>query len=177
MKPFNLLYLSLFWLNVLAGSAQAAQLQTSDFRLSISPRVPEGIAAFYEARGFPGKAIELLKQQCYLGVGFHNTSKDIIWLQLENWQFCTTAGPYPRLDRAYWTQKWQAEKLEPRFQSTFRWTLMPEQLDFRPDEREGGNLILPYTEQPLRLNATLRILRDDKEILLPIQLDDIKCLR
>lgn len=177
MKTHNRILLATLLLFMLTGHGHTAQLQTSDFRLSLSPRAPEGIAAFYEARGFPAKAVELLQQQCYIGVLFHNTSKGIIWVELENWQFSTAAGPHPRLDRAYWKQRWQKEKLEPRFQSTFRWTLMPEQLDFRADEREGGNLILPYTEQPLRLTASLRILRDGKEIRMPIQLDQIKCLR
>lgn len=37
----------------------------------------------------------------------------------------------------------------PARQPTFRWTLLPENLDFQPDEREGGNIMLPRTRDPL----------------------------
>jgi hypothetical protein len=38
-------------------------------------------------------------------------------------------------------------------QSTFRLTLLPETLDFQPDEQEGGNIILPPTRAPILLQA------------------------
>ncbi len=38
-------------------------------------------------------------------------------------------------------------------QSTFRWTLLPEQLDYQPDEQEGGNIILPRVSTPITLEA------------------------
>jgi hypothetical protein len=39
-------------------------------------------------------------------------------------------------------------------QSTFRWTLIPETLDYLPGEHEGGNIILPFTDKPISLTAT-----------------------
>ena len=39
-------------------------------------------------------------------------------------------------------------------QSTFRWTLIPEQLDYLPAEREGGNILLPFTKDPISVTAT-----------------------
>lgn len=178
LTPRRWLLLLLFsCLSLYSLVGQAVQLTTADYRLSASTRTLEQIAAFYEARGFPKPAIEVLKQQCYLTVYFHNKSKNIIWVDLGNWRFTTADGPLPRRDRQYWKQQWSKMDLAMRFQSTFRWTLMPERLDFRPDEREGGNLTLPYSKQPIRLNAVLTIINNGEETRKPIQLDGILCRR
>jgi len=169
--------LNLLLLLLLSPFSQAAELKTADFQLSISARTPEQIGAFYEARGFPRPAITLLQQQCYLTVYFRNTSHHIIWLDLGNWKFNSVGNKITRLDRAYWQQVWRDMGLAMRFQSTFRWTLMPERLDFRPDEREGGNLILPYTDQPIELQAKIRIQGPQTETFRTIQMSNILCKR
>ena len=171
---YTLLFLLLF---VIPFSGQAAQLKTADYRLSITARTPEQIGAFYEARGFPKQAVNLLKQQCYLTVYFRNTSSKVIWLELDNWQFSTTRMKLQRKDRQYWKQVWTEMGLAMRFQSTFRWTLMPEQLDFRPHEREGGNLILPYTPDAISLQATISILNNNTQQRKMIKMDNIRCKR
>lgn len=167
----------LLLLSSLASAAERQQLQTRDYRLSVSPRTPEQIGAFYEARGFPKHAVALLKQQCYLTIYFHNTSSSTIWVDLANWRFSTAEGELQRLDRAYWKKRWEVLGLAQRFQSTFRWTLMPESLDYRPDEREGGNLILPYTAAPIRLDAQIRIVAGSHERVETLTLEDIQCSR
>ena len=103
-------------------------------RVRLLPRSPEQIAAFYEARGFPKPAIAALKKQCFITVGIRNKSKSIVWLDMSTWRFESANGPVTRLDRNYWKSYWKSLPLEQRFQSTFRWTLIPESLDFRPDE-------------------------------------------
>ena len=158
-------------------SGQAAQLKTADYRLSISARTPEQIGAFYEARGFPKPAVNFLKQQCYLTVYFRNTSSHIIWLELDNWQFSTASKKLQRKDRQYWQQVWTDMGLAMRFQSTFRWTLMPEQLDFRPHEREGGNIILPYTADAIHIQARIRIQNANTQQNKVIKMDGIRCKR
>jgi len=174
LRPLVLLLL------VLASSAGAAErrtVQTGDFRLSLTPRTPEQIGAFYEARGFPKQAVHTLKQQCYLTVYFHNTSTAVIWLDLSNWHFLTDKGEVQRLDRAYWHKHWQSVGLAQRYQSTFRWSLLPEELDYRPDEREGGNLILPYTAAAMRLEARLRIVDERGERTELLRVENLKCSR
>jgi hypothetical protein len=171
------LALVLLLLTSLATAAERQQVQTRDYRLSVSPRTPEQIGAFYEARGFPKDAIRILKQQCYLTVYFHNTSSATIWVDLADWRFSTAEGELQRLDRAYWKKRWQQQGLPQRFQSTFRWTLIPEALDYRPDEREGGNLILPYTAAPIRLQARIRIVDGNRERMESLTLENIQCAR
>ncbi|MDH5359313.1 MAG: hypothetical protein OEX03_02065 [Gammaproteobacteria bacterium] len=169
--------ISLLLIFSLGPYSRAAEIRTPEYSLSISARSPEQIGAFYEARGFPEKAVTRLQQHCYLTAYFRNTSQNIIWLDLDNWIFHSSGKTVPRRDRAYWKQIWKDMDLAMRFQSTFRWTLMPEQLDFHPDEREGGNLILPYTGQPLELEATIRIQGPQSETIKTIHMSNIQCQR
>ncbi|MCW8875273.1 MAG: hypothetical protein OQK27_05905 [Gammaproteobacteria bacterium] len=147
--------LATFLLAFLIPTIQADELRHDSpiLTVQLGPRTPEQIAAFYEARGFQADMIEVLRQQCYLTVFIHNKSQDILWLDLQHWEFSNADGPVARLDRHHWRQRWQAMEIPLAHQSTFRWTLLPEQLDFLPGEREGGNLILPRLDKPLRIQA------------------------
>jgi hypothetical protein len=144
------------------------------FRLQLSPRTPNQIAAFYTGRGFPPFAIEELRQSCFVTVGLRNKSKQIVWLDLSNWQFITADGELKRYRRSDWKKRWKELGLEKRFQSTFRWTLMPEKLDFRPYEGEGGNIILPRAGKPFSLIASIAVgEKQDKSF--KIKIENIKC--
>ena len=144
-------------------------------RVRLLPRSPEQIAAFYEARGFPKPAIAALKKQCFITVGIRNKSKSIVWLDMSTWRFESSNGPVTRLDRNYWKSYWKSLPLEQRFQSTFRWTLIPESLDFRPDEAEGGNIILPRTGKPVAIRAQFLTGADKTGPVIDIKIDDVHC--
>ena len=144
-------------------------------RVRLLPRSPEQIAAFYEARGFPKPAIAALQKQCFITVGIRNKSKSIVWLDMSTWRFESADGPATRLDRNYWKSYWKSWPLEQRFQSTFRWTLIPESLDFRPDEAEGGNIILPRTGKPVAIRAQFLTGADKTGPVIDIKIDDVHC--
>lgn len=143
--------------------------------VDLTPRTPRQIAAFYEGRGFEEAMIEVLREQCFITVFINNKSRDIIWLDLQHWQFSNAAGEIARRDREYWKARWQEMNIPLAHQSTFRWTLLPEQLDFLPDEREGGNLILPRDGRPITIRARFDTgqARDGQPI--HITLDNIQC--
>lgn len=142
----------------------------------LDPRTPEQIAAFYEARGFAAPMIALLAEQCYITVFIHNTGPDIVWLDLAQWRFGNVDGELVRLDRDYWRQRWRAMGIPPAHQSTFRWTLLPEQLDFRPDEREGGNIILPRTGKAITVSARFDTGADRSGAPARIRFDNVQCV-
>lgn len=123
-------------------------------QIEIVPRSPEQMSAFYEARGFPANMIDLLAETCYMTVRIKNTSQDVVWLDLSQWKFTAGEKPLHRYHRNEWLQRWQAMDVPLRFQSTFRWTLLPEILDYQPGEEEGGNIILVRTRLPVTLEAT-----------------------
>ena len=150
------------------------QFETKDFRLRLNPRTPNQIAAFYEGRGFPKAAIDELRNVCFVTILLKNKGEEIVWFDLSNWQITNAKGPVKRYLRAEWKQRWQAMDLAKRFQSTFRWTLMPEQLDFRAYEGEGGNITLQRDRLPMTVTGTIYIGKE-KQIRQDFKLENIEC--
>jgi len=144
-------------------------------KLKLIPRTPEQMSAFYEARGFPAPMIALLAQQCFITVSIHNTGKDIIWHDLSNWRFVAGDRELHREHRDYWKQKWQAMGVPLAKQSTFRWTLLPETLDYQPDEAEGGNIILPRVSGPITLHAEFASGADKRGPLIRVTHKNLRC--
>lgn len=141
------------------------------------PRPPQQIAAFYEARGFSKPMIEKLKQQCFITVWVHNKSSHVIWLELPQWRFSNTNGVVERRDRHYWKAVWNKMQIPLAHQSTFRWTLLPETLDFQPDEREGGNIILPRDYRPIHIQATFPTQTDKFGTPITVSFNNIQCAK
>lgn len=159
-----------------AVAADAAPVYR-DARLTVrlSPRTPQQMAAFYEARGFPRTMVDRLSAQCFITVLIGNTGPDIVWLDLANWTFRNADGRVERRDRVYWRQQWQALRIPLAHQSTFRWTLLPERLDFRPGEHEGGNIVLPHSDAPLRIAARFDVGADRKGEPILVEFDAVRC--
>ncbi|MBI1423800.1 MAG: hypothetical protein GC149_10080 [Gammaproteobacteria bacterium] len=152
------------------------ELSNPDFTLRLAPRTPNQMAAFYEARGFPRFAIDEIRKACFITVGLRNNSDTIVWFDLGNWQFTTPKGSLRRILREDWQARWTQLGLEPRFQSTFRWTLSPEQLDYRPNEREGGNITLTRTEEPITITGQIFV-GQQKNKMYDVKFENIYCAR
>ncbi len=133
---------------------QPITVKTADLEMAFTPRTANQMSSFYEARGFPKQMREILKKQCFITVGILNTSDKKIWLDLANWKFTAAGKPLKRQHRDYWKKRWQDMGMPLNKQSTFRWTLIPETLDYLPDEHEGGNIVLPFTDKPISITAT-----------------------
>lgn len=127
---------------------------TTELEIEFTPRTPDRMGSFYEARGFPESMLDVLKKQCYITVGITNNSDKKIWLELANWQFSSAGKALKREHRDYWKKRWQDMNIPLNKQSTFRWTLIPETLDYLPGEHEGGNIILPFSKEPISVTAT-----------------------
>ena len=142
---------------VVIANMQAVQpviVQTAELELEFTPRTPNQMGSFYEARGFPSSMLDVLKKQCYITVGITNKSDRKIWLELSNWEFSSAGKIIKREHRDYWKKRWVDMNIPLNKQATFRWTLIPETLDYLPGEREGGNIILPFSKDPISLTAT-----------------------
>lgn len=162
---------------VLGVATQPLHVGNDDILIEFAPRTPDQMGSFYEARGFPKEMISILMKQCFITVRIHNTSKDQIWLELENWKFSTNNTPIHRDHRDTWKQRWRDRNIPLRFQSTFRWTLLPETLDYLPSEIEGGNIILPKTDVPITLKATFRTGKDKQGPVINIEYDKLYCAK
>ncbi len=149
--------LKILTLMLVVSSVQAAEpviIKTPEMEIAFAPRTANQMGSFYEARGFPKEMRDVLRQQCFITVGIHNISKQKIWLDLSNWTFTAGGRPIKREHRDYWKQRWQDMDVPLSKQSTFRWTLLPETLDYLPGEHEGGNIILPFSDKPISVTAT-----------------------
>jgi len=149
--------------------------QSEKLTVRLVPRTPQQIAAFYIARGFTEQMVDVLRRQCFITISIKNTSQQIIWLDLSNWQFRNSDGDIQRLDRKYWFARWKDMRIPLAHQSIFRWTLLPEQLDFRPGEREGGNIILPRDNKAISIQARFATGADKNGSPILVKLDNIRC--
>lgn len=177
----NKYYISYLLLGLLSFSSLAAttkaQYESSLLKVKIATNAPQPISAFYEARGFHKNMINILEQQCFVTVYIKNKSRDFIWLDLSQWKFSNADGEITRLDRQYWKARWQTMKIPLAHQSTFRWTLLPEQLNFHPNEHEGGNIILPRSGKPFNITAIFPTKADKQGPAINIHFKDIDCAK
>lgn len=178
-SPKTIFLCSFFLLSVFVQArleaAEPVEYHTPELTIGFLPRTPQQIAAFYEARGFNKPMIDKLKQQCFITVWVHNKSSNIIWLDLSQWQFSNQTGEIERRDRRYWKTVWNEMQIPLAHQSTFRWTLLPEILDFQPDEREGGNIILPRDNNAIEIQATFPTQADKSGTPIIIKSGSLHC--
>jgi len=167
-------------LMLVVSNIQAAQpviVKTPEMEVSFMPRTANQMGSFYEARGFPKAMRDVLKQQCFITVGIHNTSNKKIWLDMSNWEFAAGGKPIKREHRDYWKQRWQIMGVPLSKQSTFRWTLIPETLDYLPGEDEGGNILLPFSDKPISITATFATGENKQGEKIVITADKLFCAK
>ena len=157
------------------AATQPIAISTEQIEIQLAPRTPDQLMSFYEARGFPSEMIDILSQQCFITVRIHNKSKNKIWHDLANWQFSHNGKPLKREHRNYWLDKWHSMNMPQASISTFRWTLIPETLDYLPDEEEGGNIILPRVTGPITVKASFATGDDKQGPVLNIEYDKLYC--
>ena len=157
--------------------ARAPSLSYENAMISIrlDPRTPRQMAGFYEARGFPDGALEVLRQSCFITVRIHNRSDTVIWLELENWRFVADTGEIRRLERADWSSRWDRLALPQRNRSTFQWTLLPESRDLQPDEPVGGNITLPISDRSFAVEARFAVGPRKRGRTRHIRIDGVRC--
>lgn len=154
---------------------QPVIIKTPEMELAFVPRSPNQMSSFYEARGFPKMMLETLKGECFITVGIQNNSDTKIWLDLSNWEFSSAGKTLTRESRDYWKQRWQTLNAPLNKQSTFRWTLIPETLDYLPGEHEGGNIILPFSKDYITLKATFATGENKQGKTITITTDKLFC--
>lgn len=146
-------------------------------KVSLSPVPSEKVAAFYEGRGFSKEMVNTLKQKCFITIGIRNKSNNIILHDLSNWTYSNKNSEIKRIDREQWKLTWKKMNIPLSHQSTFRWTLLPEKLDFRSGEHEAGNITLPFSDKPFSLNATFTEINNKVKKNIYIKIQDIHCAK
>lgn len=144
-------------------------------RLRVLPRSVEQMAAFFEARGFPVVMIDELSRYCFFTVVLKNKSRDVVWLDMSQWRFVAGEQELERIPRSRWPEQWAAMQIPLSAQSTFRWTLLPERLDFQADESEGGNVIVARTDRPFSLIARFALGPAGEKGMRVARIDNLAC--
>lgn len=174
---FYMLILVVSVSNVYGAEKRVVPSYEDEFlKLRLVPRTAEQMAGFYEARGFPVAMVDELSQHCFFTVIIKNKSKSIVWLDMSQWGFFVGEQKVLRFSRNYWPPKWVAMKVPLSAQSTFRWTLLPEKLDFQPDESEGGNIILEKTNQHFSLTARFGLGEAGEGGVRVAKIDHLECV-
>lgn len=150
-------------------------IENEQFRFRLIPRTTEQMAAFYEGRGFPAKALAELANACFFTAVFRNKSDRVVWFDLGNWRFKSQTNEFKRLDRSFWQKKWDAIELARASRSTFGWTLLPDVRDLQPNESVGGNLSLPMTKEPFTFEAYFETGHNKRGPGIKLSFNNIQC--
>lgn len=167
---------------VATGAAKPVQQPPSprykDAQVSVRVvmRTPDQLTAFYLGREFNRAAIDKILETCFVTPIIHNKTLDVLWLELDEWQFSRGDKIIPRIKRDYWPDKWQEAELPQSHQSTFGWTLMPEVRDLRLDEGVGGSVVIPMQSGPFKLTMKFRTGADKQGPVKTVVFEDLKCV-
>jgi hypothetical protein len=149
--------------------------ENDDMRIGLAPRTPDQMAAFYEARGFPPEALERIRKTCFVTVIIKNTSKQVIWLELDQWTFTSNGKPLPHLGVDYWKAQWDEINLRQASRSTFGWTQLPLVRDLQPGEPVGGNVVFPGGTDIFNIEARLRTGADKQGKVIRLGFGNVGC--
>jgi len=149
--------------------------EDSEVFMRLVLRTPAQLSAFYQGREFNQVAIDKILQVCFITPIIKNKTLDVLWLELDNWQFSLEKQPIQRIKRDYWSERWREAELQQAHQSTFGWTLMPEVRDLRLDESVGGSVVIPMQSRPFTLVANFRTGAKQKGNSKTIVFEGIEC--
>lgn len=159
---------------VLAADKQHV-FENEKIKLQFFPRTPNQMAGFYEARGFPKKMVNVLAGFCFMTVVIHNKTKNVFWLDIDSWELNSDVGKIQRIHRKEWPNRWKKMNIPMASQSTFRWTLLPEKLEFFPDEHEGGNVVFVSMKDSFSLLAKFKVGKNKEKGLIEARINDVQC--
>lgn len=152
-------------------------VQQDGVKLELFPRSSEQIASFYEARGFPKAMIEQVTQHCFITVRIHNQRAHKLWLNISSWTFHSDGTPLTRYHRNDLLRSLREAGYPAPSIATFRWTLLPETLDYLPDEQESGNVLITDTDAAITLVANFATGDDQQGEPVSIRYEGLKCAR
>lgn len=150
-------------------------VENDDMLMVLIPHTSEQIAAFYEARGFPKTALELIGNACFVTVHIENKSERVIWLETANWHLSSIKEALQLLGKDYWDTRWEEISLPLANRATFGWTQLPVRRDLQPDEPVGGNIVLDGNTRTFNLEARFLTGRDKRGDMLEVRFQDVEC--
>ena len=148
--------------------------EDDNLRVRVRANPPDGVAAFYEARGFAQNAIALLRSKCFITVSIRNKNYPVLWLEPAGWRVLIDGQQLQRYPMSFWQQQFDELGVADANRAAFRWTQLPEQRDLRIDEPVGGNITLPPLTGPFTLLMRFDIGRQ-REDRLALRFSQLHC--
>jgi hypothetical protein len=149
--------------------------ENDELLMVVIPRTAEQMAAFYEARGFPQRAIDEVTATCFVTIHIDNKSRHVTWLETGNWRLTSQGKALHILGSEFWDATWEKIDLPQAFRSTFFWTQLPPVVDLHPDEPVGGNIVLPGSIGRFDIEANFKTGADKQGEPLQVRFTDIEC--
>ena len=150
--------------------------QDEQVKVRVVMRTPDQLTAFYLGREFNRAAIDRILETCFVTPLVHNKTVDVLWLELDEWQFSQGDKVIPRIKRDYWPDQWRDTGLTQAHQSTFGWTLMPEVRDLRLDEGVGGSVVIPMQTRPFTMTMKFHTGADKQGPVKTVVFEDLQCV-
>lgn len=162
--------------DIAMAPGERREVHEQGLTVSLTPRTPDQLYAFYLARGFPDNSLREITRRCFLTVGLRNERNDIVWLEPGQWQFIDSHGhKHARIARSQWNALWGRLGLAPAQRATFGWTQLPEQRDLQPGERAGGNVSIAPLGSMFTLETRFATGADKRGPLLRVRFDKLSC--
>ena len=149
--------------------------ENDELLMVVIPRTAEQMAAFYEARGFPQRAIDEVTATCFVTIHIDNKSRHVTWLETGNWRLTSQGKALHILGSEFWNATWERIDLPQAFRSTFYWTQLPPVVDLHADEPVGGNIVLPGSIERFDIEANFRTGADKQGASLQVRFTNIEC--
>ena len=149
--------------------------ENDELLMVVIPRTVEQMAAFYEARGFPQRAIDEVTATCFVTIHIDNKSRHVTWLETGNWRLTSQGKALRILGSEFWDATWEKIDLPQAFRSTFFWTQLPPVVDLHPDEPVGGNIVLLGKTGRFDIEANFKTGADKQGEPLQVRFTDIEC--
>jgi len=172
---FSFVTLILFSFNGFAAEDTPLIYEDQDVRMRFVQFTPQQIGAFYEGREFSKVAVEKLVKSCYVTVILKNKTSDILWLDLDQWEFSHNGKKFNRHTRAYWEKQWDDIKLKKAHRSTFNWTLMPAVRNLYPQEGVGGRIPIPMQSASFSLTLNFPTGKNKQGKVKSVKIENLNC--
>jgi hypothetical protein len=150
--------------------------ENDELSVRVVMRTSEQLTAFYLGREFSQAAIDKILETCFVTPIVHNKTLDVLWLELDEWQFNQGDRVIPRIKRDYWPAQWDEVGLAQAHQSTFGWTLMPEARDLRLDEGVGGSVVIPRQSEAFSVTMKFNTGADKQGPVKTVVFEDLQCV-
>lgn len=146
-----------------ASGLQGWLIQDNNIEIQLNPLMPEQVRAFYLARGFSNKVIELIAHSCVYQTVIKNISAEnnarSVSVDLSNWRLIDERGESGIESKSSWQQKWSDMGETESAIIAFQWATFPWQQDFELTGDYGWGMILlgPITGESFDLIARWKV--------------------